>query len=311
MTNVNKTVVKEFILLGFSSFYKLQNSMFYVVLLAYIVCVIGNITIIILVRAYPTLQTPMYFFISTFAFLEILFVSVTVPKLLAILISTDGSTSVIGCFLQVYIFHALGEAECFLLALMVFDRYLAINNPLHYSTIMNGTFCLQLAALPWIFGFIISFMPAIVTMLLEYCGPNKIDHFFCDLAPLQRLACSDLFLSNVTTVLAAFLSVITPFISIVVLYIQILCTVLKIRGISGKKKAFSTCSSHLIVASMFYGSAIIVYSRPSGSHYDKFLALMYTVVTPLLNPFIYTLRNTDVKDALRKLIKQHLIKPNG
>ncbi|CAI9580160.1 unnamed protein product [Staurois parvus] len=278
--------------------------MFYVILLSYIVCVFGNITITILVRTYPTLQTPMYFFISTFSILEIMFVSVTVPKLLAILMSTDGSISVIGCFLQVYTFHALGEAECFLLALMVFDRYLAINNPLQYSIIMNSKLCSQLAALPWIFGFTISFIPAIVTMLLEYCGSNKIDHFFCDLAPLQRLACSNLFFSNMTTVLAAFMSVITPFISIVVLYIQIVCIVLKIKGIKGKKKAFSTCSSHLIVASFFYGTAIVVYSRPSGSHYgsyyDKFLSLMYTVVTPMLNPFIYTLRNTEVKKVLKK-----------
>ncbi|XP_073465075.1 olfactory receptor 10C1-like [Aquarana catesbeiana] len=301
MQNANKTMVTEFLLLGFSTLQSFHNIIFCVALLAYIICILGNIAIIVLVRIHPTLQIPMYFFITTFSVLEIMFVSVTIPKLLSILSKADYSISAIGCFIQMYSLNSLGETECFLLALMVLDRYLAINNPLRYATIMNSTFCCVLGSLPWMAGFIISFIPVIFTVILEYCGPNEIDQFFCDLAPLQNLACSNPLISNFATMSAAITSVICPFITIVVLYINIIQTVLKINSTAGKKKAFSTCSSHLIVACLFYSTVIIVYIRPKGSHYDKFLALMYTVVTPTLNPFIYTLRNTEVKNAFRKI----------
>ncbi|XP_068110997.1 olfactory receptor 6B1-like [Hyperolius riggenbachi] len=303
MQDNNRTGVKEFFLVGFSSLHQFHNVIFYVALLAYIICILGNICIIILVRTHPTLHTPMYFFITTFAVLEIMFVSVTIPNLLSLLVKVDNSISVFGCFIQMYALNALGETECFLLALMVFDRYLAINSPLHYSTIMSNTFCFELSVLPWLAGFIISFIPVIFTVLLDYCGPNEIDQFFCDLAPLQNLACSDPLISNFATMSAAISSVMSPFILIVVLYIKIIQVILQIKSNAGKKKAFSTCSSHLIVACMFYSTVIIVYIKPKGSHYDKFLALMYTVVTPMLNPYIYTLRNTEVKKAFKKLIK--------
>ncbi|XP_075700741.1 olfactory receptor 10C1-like [Rhinoderma darwinii] len=310
MQEANKTVVNEFFLLGFSHFHTFQHLLFCAVLLAYIICVFGNVTIILLVRTEPSLHTPMYFFISIFTVLEILFVSVTIPKLLAILIQTKKTISFLGCFVQMYAFNALGETECFLLALMVFDRYLAINNPLRYTAIMNSRFCCRLAALPWFLGFITSFFPTIFTFLLDFCGPNEVDHFFCDLAPVQNLACSDPFISNMTTSLAAVVATILPFFTIVGFYIHIIYTVLRIESIEGKMKAFSTCSSHLIVASMFYGSAIIVYVKPKGSNYDKFLALMYTVIIPVLNPFVYTFRNRKVKNALRKVIRQFIKFPN-
>ncbi|XP_075185897.1 olfactory receptor 6N1-like [Anomaloglossus baeobatrachus] len=298
MQGVNKTLSMEFVLLGFSNFPKFQTFLFCIVLLAYIICILGNITIFLLVRTDSSLHVPMYFFISTFTVLEIMFVSVTVPKLLAILIQAKKTISFFGCFMQLYVYSALGETECFLLSLMVFDRHLAISNPLRYSTIMHSRFCYELVVLPWIFGFIISLFPIVETLLLDFCGPNKINHFFCDLAPLQNLACSDPYISKMTTIVAAFISIAMPFFVIVGFYINIIHTVLKIDSKEGKSKAFSTCSSHLIVASLFYGSAIIVYVKPNGSHYDKYLALTYTVVTPLLNPFIYTLRNREVKIAL-------------
>ncbi|KAG8545578.1 hypothetical protein GDO81_020645, partial [Engystomops pustulosus] len=296
------TFVYEFFLLGFAPFPLFQHLLFIAVLFTYIICVFGNVTIILLVRTEPSLHTPMYFFISIFTVLEIMFASVTIPKLLSILIQTKKNISFFGCFVQMYAFNALGETECFLLALMVFDRYLAINYPLRYSTIMNSQLCHRLAAIPWFLGFVTSFFPAIFTFLLDFCGPNEVDHFFCDLAPLQNLACSDPFTSNITTSVAAVVATVLPFFTIVGFYIHIIYTVLKIESKEGKTKAFSTCSSHLIVASLFYGSAIIVYVRPKGSHYDKFLALMYTVVIPVLNPFIYSLRNREVKNALRKNI---------
>ncbi|KAM9294520.1 olfactory receptor 10A3-like [Gastrophryne carolinensis] len=268
----------------------------------YITCIIGNVSIIVLVKTHPNLHVPMYFFISLFAVSEIMFVSVTIPKLLAILSSGDTGISAVGCFIQVYALHALGETECLLLALMAVDRYLAINNPLHYSTIMNFGF----GAFPWIAGLTISFIPAIFTFFLDYCGPNEIDQVFCDMAPLQNLACSNPLISSYAIIASAIITVIFPFITIVVIYINIIIVVLKINNKEGKKKAFSTCSSHLIVACLFYGSVIIVYIRPKGSHYDKFLSLMYTVVTPMLNPYIYTLRNTEVKQACRKIMRRLL-----
>ncbi|XP_044127255.1 olfactory receptor 10C1-like [Bufo gargarizans] len=307
MQHINRTTVNEFFLLGFSYYYySFQHLLFGIVIMAYIICVFGNVTIILLVRTEPSLQTPMYFFISIFTVLEIMFASVTIPKLLAILIQTKKTISFFGCFVQMYAFNALGETECFLLALMVFDRYLAINNPLRYSAIMNSPVCHRLAVLPWFLGFIISFFPSIFTFLLDFCGPNEVDHFFCDLAPLQNLACSDPFISNMMTTMAAILATVLPFFTIMGFYIHIIYSVLKIESIKGKTKAFSTCSSHLIVASLFYGSAIIVYVRPKGSQYDKFLALMYTVIIPVLNPFIYTFRNREVKNTLRKTIRQFI-----
>ncbi|XP_077321211.1 olfactory receptor 10A7-like [Lithobates pipiens] len=303
MQDANKTTLMEFQLVGFSSFLKYHSEIFYAVLLAYIVCIIGNFIIIVLVMTHISLQIPMYFFIFIFAISEMMCVSVTIPKLLYILAKTDYRISVIGCFTQMYALHAIGETECFLLALMAFDRFLAINNPLQYSSVMNNAFCCVLGTLPWMAGFIISFIPVIFTALLEYCGPNKIDQFFCDLAPLQNLACSNPTISNFVTMLAAIPAVVFPFTMIVVLYITIIKTVLKINSNAGKKKAFSTCSSHLIVVCLFYGTIIIVYIRPKGSHYDKFLSLMYTVITPMLNPFIYTLRNTEVKNALQKSVR--------
>ncbi|KAM3918988.1 olfactory receptor 10A2-like [Leptodactylus fuscus] len=237
-----------------------------------------------------------------------MFVSVTVPNLLVILIQTDKTISFFGCFTQLYVFLALGVTECFLLSLMVFDRYLAITNPLRYSAIMTSQFCYKLAILPWLPGFGMPLLPTVETYLLEFCGPNKIDHFFCDLSAVQILACSDPFVRNITTVVTTFFSVVSPFFAILGFYIYIIYSVLKIKSNEGKTKAFSTCSSHLIVASLFYGSVIIVYCRPKGSHYDKFLALTYTVVTPLLNPFIYTLRNREVKNALGKVTRQVIMK---
>ncbi|KAE8587957.1 hypothetical protein XENTR_v10022226 [Xenopus tropicalis] len=313
MENITKTTVTEFTLVAFSDFHEFQMIIFIIVLLMYITCILGNITIITLVRTEPSLQTPMYFFISVFAVLEILFVSVTVPKLLDNLIAHNKNISFAGCFAQLYAFSSLGETECSLLAIMVFDRYLAIHNPLRYSAIMTHRFCTGLAALPWIIGFVISFIPTVSTAVLDFCGPNELNHYYCDLAPLQNLACSNPLISNALTSLTAALTVASPFFVIVGFYIHIIYTIVsKMNSRESKYKAFSTCSSHLIVSSMFYGSGITVYINPKGSKYDRFLALTFTVITPLLNPFIYTLRNKNVKEAFRKsfgqLLKQLPIK---
>ncbi|XP_063803783.1 olfactory receptor 10A7-like [Pseudophryne corroboree] len=299
MVETNKTVVKEFILLAFADLHQFQNLLIFVFLLAYIICVIGNMAIIVLVRVEPSLHTVMYFFVSVFSVLEMIFVSTIVPKLLANLIAGNNIISFIECFTQMYVFISSGSTECYLLAVMVFDRHMAINNPLHYSAIMTPDFCIKLAALPWIMGFGIILVPVVITACLEFCGPNMINHFFCDLAPVQELSCSDPFISNISTIIVTIVIVIIPFNIILGLYIRIIITVSKIKSNKGKQKAFSTCSSHLIVAALFYGTAIIVYAKPKGNRYDKYLAFMYTAFTPMINPFIYTFRNRDVKKAFR------------
>ncbi|KAM9294484.1 olfactory receptor 10A7-like [Gastrophryne carolinensis] len=307
MKEDNTTEVKEFILLAFSNLHDFQILLFLIILIAYVISVTGNLAIIILVKTELSLQTPMYSFISTFAILEIMFVTDMIPKLLDNLISKNKKIPRIGCFAQMYAFNGLGITECYLLAVMAFDRDLAINNPLHYSSIMDKKLSTGLTVVPWIIGFSISLMTTAFTARLKYCGPNKINHFVCDLAPLQSLACSDPFISKVVTLLAAVLATIIPFIIIIAFYIHIINTISKIKSAEGKQKTFSTCSSHLIVASMYYGTASIVYLRPNGSQYDKFLALMYTVLTPLLNPFVYTLRNSNVKNALKHFLRKFLV----
>ncbi|XP_075048063.1 olfactory receptor 6C4-like [Mixophyes fleayi] len=304
MVETNKTVVKEFILLAFADLHQFQNLLFVIFLLTYITCVMGNVTIIVLVRIEPSLHTTMYFFISVFSFLEIMFVSVTVPRLLSNLIAANNIISFNGCFTQLYVFGSLGVTECYLLLVMAFDRHLAINNPLHYPAIMTHALCIVLAVLPWIMGFAISLISTIITARLEFCGPNVINHFFCDFAPLQNLACSDPFISIISTSICAILIAVLPLIIIIGFFVNIIMTVSKIKTEEGKQKAFSTCTSHLIVTSLYYGTGIIVYVKPKGSHYDKYLAIMYTVFTPMINPFIYTFRNRDVKKVFRNSINR-------
>ncbi|XP_063803792.1 olfactory receptor 2A25-like [Pseudophryne corroboree] len=304
----NKTMVKYFILLAFADLHQFQYLLIFVFLLTYITCVIGNFAIIVLVGVEPSLHRVMYYFISVFSVLEIMFVSVIVPKLLDNLIAANNVIYFNECFAQMYMFISLAGTECYLLVVMVYDRHVAINNPLHYSAIMTPTVCINLALLPWIIGFAISSIPVFITAHLEFCGPNMIDHFFCDLAPLQNLACSDPFISILSTSTGAVFNAAMSFITIIGFYIRIIMTVNKIKSEEGKQKAFSTCSSHLIVAGLFYGTGIIVYAKPKGSHYAKYLTFMYTAFTPMINPFIYTFRNRDVKKVLLNSISR-FIKP--
>ncbi|XP_069582972.1 olfactory receptor 5P62-like [Ranitomeya imitator] len=271
---------------------------FIIILIMYLVCIFGNLLTVILVEISSSLHLPMYFFISVFSVSEMLFVSVTVPKLLVNLIVAEKYISFTGCFLQLFIYSSLGATECCLLAVMAFDRDLAINLPLAYGSIMTHNLCVKLVIIPWFFGFGMGSIPTLFMVTLNYCGPNVINHFFCDLAPLQSLSCSNPFRSQLATTISAAFGCVVPFIFIMAFYFHIFYAISKIRSIEGKAKAFSTCSSHLIATSLFYGTIIIVYIRPQTSQYDKYLALIYTVVVPLLNPFIYTLRNKEIKLAL-------------
>ncbi|XP_068111005.1 olfactory receptor 6C75-like [Hyperolius riggenbachi] len=303
MEDFNNTLIKEFVLLSFSSFHQYKILIFIFVLLTYMICVTGNSAIILLVQKEPSLHTPMYLYICVFSALEIMFVSTTIPKLLVSLVSNSKMISFRSCFTQLYVFNSLGVTECYLLTVMVFDRHLAITYPLHYSAIMNMKLCTKLAIFPWVVGFTIVIAPTIITAYLKICGSNEINHFFCDFAQLQSMACFIPFFVIVMTSSIAFIDIVVPFLIILGLYINIINTVLKIKNNEGRSKAFTTCSSHLIVASFFYGTATIVYVKPLGNQYDKFLALMYTAITPLINPFIYTFRNRDVKQAFKKYVR--------
>ncbi|XP_029435892.1 olfactory receptor 6N1-like [Rhinatrema bivittatum] len=308
----NQTMAKYFLILGFSSFHQFQNLLFFIILLVYLTILTGNLSIIMLVKVEISLHSPMYFFISSLSVLEILYVSVIVPKLLLNLLAVSTSISYAGCFVQLYTFHSLGITECVLLGVMAFDRYLAICNPLRYETIMTKKFCIQLAACSWLLGFSAALIPTILAARLLFCGQNEINHFFCDLAPLLNLACTDISFNIVVNSSVAGCAAMIPFSLIIVFYINIIIAVLKIKTEEGRHKAFSTCSSHLIVVILFYGSALIVYVRPKGSFpvdYDKLLSLTYAVFTPLFNPFIYSLRNNNVKEAARKLYRHHFIAP--
>ncbi|XP_075137763.1 olfactory receptor 5P68-like [Leptodactylus fuscus] len=310
MEDVNSTRVTEFILLAFEDLPQFQVLLFFACLIIYITCIVGNLVIFLLIHFDVNLHTPMYYFIGTFAILEILFVSSIVPKLLDILIAGRNRISFVGCFIQLYCADTTGAVECYLLTIMVFDRYFAITNPLQYMVIM-GQWCTRLAVFPWIAGLVFIFIPTIFTASMKFCGPNTIDHFFCDLAPLQNLACSDPSISNLVTSITSIIVILLPFIVIIGFYTHIIVTVLKIKSVEGKHKAFSTCSSHLIVASLFFGTGFIVYVSPNSSDYEKYFALIYKVITPLLNPFIYTLRNKDVKVAFFKTFtaikKNHIV----
>ncbi|XP_077319632.1 olfactory receptor 5P68-like [Lithobates pipiens] len=300
MKQDNSTNVKEFILLAFTNLQHFQFLLFVLVLIMYNTCLAGNLMIIFLVTRSSSLHKPMYFFISDFAILEVIFVSVIVPKLLDILITSKHVISFIGCFVQLYVGNSTGIIECYLLTVMAYDRHLAIHSPLLYTSIMNQI-KVTLAILPWVAGFVLAGITTLFTACLEFCGPNELDHFFCDMAPLHNLSCSDPFLSNLVTNVAAVFVILLPFTIIIYIYTHIIITVSKIKSEEGMHKAFLTCTSHLTVASLFFLTCIIVYLQPSGSQYDKYFALVYLVFTPTLNPFIYTLRNSDVKTAFYRL----------
>ncbi|OCT68991.1 olfactory receptor 11L1 [Xenopus laevis] len=300
MDKTNNTAVEEFILLAFSDLYQLQIPLFFVTLLVFIMCVFGNFAIIFLVVAEPSLHTPMYLFISELSVLEIMYVSCIVPNLLANLIADQKSISFSGCFIQLFANSALGTAECYLFAVMAFDRDLAINKPLHYSVIMTQKVCVQLAVLPWIVGIITVLISTVFTAKLEFCGPNEINNFFCDFPPVQSLACSRPFITEVVIISGAIFAAVLPFMATVGLYTHVIIVICKIKSAESKKKAFSTLSSHLTVAGLYYMTVIFVNAVPKGTQYNKFIALIYTVIIPLLNPFIYAFRNKDIKKTLIK-----------
>ncbi|XP_003773872.1 olfactory receptor 10AG1-like [Sarcophilus harrisii] len=302
MEGRNLTLVMEFILLGFSDLPKLQGFLFWIFSVIYMVILIGNTLIIVITQVDPTLQTPMYFFLGNFSFLEICYTSVTLPTILMNLWTQNRRISFAACAAQLCIFLILG---CFLLAVMACDRYVAICKPLYYPLIMNHKVCTRLVAGAWISAIPVVIVLAYQIFSLPFCGSNKVNHIFCDIHPLLKLACGDTSLNELSVYIDGVLFGMAPFVLILVSYTKIINAILKLPSATGRYKAFSTCSSHLIVVGLFFGSALIMYVRPKSSHsagIDRILSIFYTIVTPMFNPMIYSLRNKDVICALKKLL---------
>nr|XP_021485581.1 olfactory receptor 10AG1-like [Meriones unguiculatus] len=301
----NLTHLKEFVLLGFSDVPHLQWFLFALLIAMYFFILLGNSTIILITKVDSTLQTPMYFFLGNFSFLEICYVSITLPRMVFNLGTQRRSISFIACATQMCCTLVLGATECILLAVMAYDRYVAICNPLHYPLVMNQRVCSQLVIGSWVGGIPIQIGQSSQIFSLSFCGSNQINHFFCDIPPILHLACGDIFVNKMMVLLGAMLFVLVPFLLIVFSYSKIISTVLKLPSARSQAKAFSTCSSHLAVVMLFFGSAMITYLRSNTTHSggtDKVLSLFYTVVTPMFNPIVYSLRNKDVKIALKKIL---------
>ncbi|XP_062951094.1 olfactory receptor 10AG1-like [Cynocephalus volans] len=309
ITETNLTTVMEFVLLGFSDIPKFCRFLFGVFLVMYVIILLGNGIIILVTRIEPTLQTPMYFFISNFSFLEICYVSVTLPRMLMDLWTQEGDISLVACATQMCFALMLGVTESLLLAVMAYDRYVAICNPLHYSLVMNHKACIQLVVGSWISGIPVQIGQTCQIFSLPFCDSNQINHFFCDIPPMLKLACGDIFMNEMVVYIFAVLLITVPFMFILGSYTRIISTILKLPSNTGWSKAFSTCSSHLIVVVLFYGSATITYLKAKSIQYegtDKLLSLFYTILIPMFNPMIYSLRNKDVTQALKKLLPKSL-----
>ncbi|XP_074131160.1 olfactory receptor 9G19-like [Sminthopsis crassicaudata] len=298
--------VTEFILLGFTQDPVMQLILFVLFLIVYFMTLMGNITLIVLIYTDSRLHTPMYFFIGNLSFLDLWYSSVYTPKIMVTCISEDKLISFAGCLAQFFFSAGLGYSECYLLAAMAYDRYVAISNPLLYAQAMSRWLCMCLVGISYIGGFVNSTILTSNTFTLNFCGDNVIDDFFCDVPPLIKLACDvkDSYQEVLYFLVAS--NIITPIVLIFASYLFIIAAILRIRSTQGQLKAFSTCSAHLISVTLYFGSGIYTYARPSSSYsleQEKIVSTFYTVLFPMLNPMIYSLRNKDVKEALKKLCK--------
>nr|XP_056722772.1 olfactory receptor 226-like [Euleptes europaea] len=305
MERQNQSRVREFILLGFPTSVEFQILLFVVFLIVYFLVLTENIIIMVTIWMNVNLHKPMYLFLCNLSFLEIWYITVTMPKTMANFLLKNKHISFVGCMMQLYFFLALGCTECVLLAVMAYDRYVAICFPLRYPVIMRHTLCVQLAAASWMSGFFISMWKVLLISQLSYCGPNVINHFFCDVSPLLNLSCTDNSLSELTDFILALFILLTPLCVTILSYIYIISTILRIPSAKGRQKAFSTCASHLTVVVIFYAASIFIYARPkaiSSLNSSKLVSILYAVVVPLCNPIIYCLRNQEVKEALKKTL---------
>ncbi|XP_054850742.1 olfactory receptor 2AP1-like [Eublepharis macularius] len=307
----NETTLTKFLLLGFGDLGDQQLLLFLLFLMIYIVTMVGNIIIVVLVVADHHLHTPMYFFLGNLSGLETCYSSNILPVMLANLFhGGQGTISVAGCMTQYYFFGFLAASECYLLAAMSYDRYVAICKPLLYTVLMNSKVCLQLVAGSWISGSLAINITICLMHQLNFCGPTEINHFFCDFNPILKLSCSDTHNIELLTLFLAAVCSLPPFLLTLTSYGYIISAIVRIPSTAGRQKAFSTCSSHLIVVSIFYGTIMIVYMLPKTEalqDLNKVFSLFYTVLTPLFNPLIYSLRNREVKAAFRKAVAKFCV----
>ncbi|XP_044537347.1 olfactory receptor 10AG1-like, partial [Gracilinanus agilis] len=304
MADINLTIMEEFILLGFSEYPNVQGFLFVVFLFIYTSILLGNGLIIIITNVESALQTPMYYFLGNFSFVEICYTSNILPRMLVNIWSQKRNISLLSCAVQLCFFLILGVTESFLLAVMAFDRYVAICKPLYYPTIMNHRICVQMVFGSWVIGIPVLIGQTYQVFSVPFCGSNKLNHIFCDMPPLLKLACGDTTGDEFFLYVDCFLFGLTPFLMILMSYIRILSTILKLPSTTGRSKAFSTCSSHVMVVCLFYGSGLFAYFQSKSSYsasIDKIFSVFYTIVTPMINPMIYSLRNKDFIAAMKKI----------
>ncbi|XP_077118494.1 olfactory receptor 6N1-like [Ranitomeya variabilis] len=301
MQSSNSNTVSEIVLLGFQNLQGFRICLFLLLLIIFCVTICGNLLIILVVSSSRLLHSPMYFFLTQLSFSDILLSTTIVPNMLHIVLYEGSSVPFIGCLTQFYFFLASETLECLLLAVMSYDRYQAICHPLHYASVMTLTFCVKVVLSCWAIMLPATMAFSIPMSYLWFCGPNVIDHFFCDLDPILELSCSDTFFMKIEDMILIIPFGLCPFTVIMVSYAYIIITILKIPSVTGRKKTFSTCSSHLAVVSLYYGSLLSIYLFPNTENIKKFFSTFYTVITPLFNPIIYSLRNREIKQEFIKL----------
>ncbi|XP_078542416.1 olfactory receptor 6F1-like [Lissotriton helveticus] len=303
MEDGNTTRVTKFILRGFTVNKDIEIFLFVVLCNIYIITIFTNVVIIAAIKSSTSLHKPMYFFIGTFSILEIWYPTATVPKFFSDLLTGSKSISFTGCITQFYFHFSLGATENYLLVTMAFDRYIAICSPLRYMTIMSHKLCIRLALGCWVVGFLTVVVFTIQISRLNFCGPNVINHYYCDLAPILALSCSETHSVELIFFIFASVVLLGCLLVVIVSYVCIILTIIRMSSDRGRRKAFSTCASHLTVLAIFYGTEIFMFVKPTGRnslHINKVVSVFPSVVTPLLNPIIYTLRNKEIKNALRK-----------
>ncbi|XP_029437182.1 olfactory receptor 5B21-like [Rhinatrema bivittatum] len=309
MSPRNDSAVTDFLILGFSDLPGLRVPLFLLFLLVYLFTLAGNLLILAAICTDSHLHTPMYFFLCNLSVLDICYLSVTIPKLLTISLTGSKNISFSGCMAQLYFFMSFASVEYFVLAAMAYDRYAAICNPLRYSLVMGKRICVMMATAAWLVGFLDSVVILFFISRLDFCDSNEIDHFFCDVAPLLLLSCSDTRSIQLVIFIEGAMVIIGSFLLTLASYVHIISAIFRIHSAEGRRKAFSTCTSHITTVTVFYSSIICAYMRPSGAYsleLSKLLAMLYTAMIPMLNPIIYSMRNKDVKGAFRKIRAQSI-----
>ncbi|KAG9469300.1 olfactory receptor 5P81-like [Eleutherodactylus coqui] len=306
MCEGNQTEVTEFLLLGFRGLYKYKFLLFIVILFSYLVILTGNLLIIVLVSTKDHLNIPMFIFLKHLAVADILISTTIIPMMLDVIVLEEKRVSVSGCMVQLYLFFLFGFVQCFLIAVMSYDRYLAICCPIRYNSRMHPQLCLKMVFGSWSLIFFVSFEIFLV-LQLEFCGQNGIDHFFCDIGPLVKLSRSDASLLLLVDFIMSIVVVFSPFALIIISYICIFFTIMTLPSTGGRRKAFSTCSSHLATVCTYYGTIMMIYSPPLDDNslsMNKFKSLLYLVVSPMMNPIIYSLRNPEIRRTLQQIVRR-------